>query len=115
MADEEKIADGILDQHDAGWETFVYGNGRSISRESMERCRLDMRDAITAALIAAGEKARRDENEACAKVADDFRDVMLNTDLQVEPLLWLDGAEHAARDVASAIRARVATKPEDRA
>jgi hypothetical protein len=63
--------------------------------------RMFLRKAIETAILAAERRAL----EKAAKVADDFRDVMLNTDLQSEPLLWLDGAEHAARDVAVAIRA----------
>lgn len=66
--------------------------------------------AETAApILSALTAARASEREACAKIADDFRDVMLNVDLATEPLLWLDGAEHAARDVATAIRSREET------
>ena len=66
----------------------------------------DRAEKAEAALVAAERRAL----ERAAKVADDFRDVMLNTDLQTEPLLWLDGAEHAAHDVAAAIRALAGEK-----
>lgn len=55
MADDLEVAEGILDAHDADWETFMYGNGRPLSRESMERCRAALRDAIVSALRAARE------------------------------------------------------------
>ena len=43
--------------------------------------------------------------ERCATVCDDIRDDGLNIDLQTEPLLWVDGYEHGARDCAASIRA----------
>lgn len=42
--------------------------------------------------------------EAAAAQCDARRDVALNTDLQTEPLLWLDGYEHGCADSATAIR-----------
>lgn len=65
-------------------------------------------DPETLGIIIAYGNARIED---AAKVADNFRDVMLNTDLQTEPLLWLDGAEHSARDIAAAIRSLAAKEP----
>jgi hypothetical protein len=55
--------------------------------------------------------ARQAEREACAAIADDARDAGLHGDLCVEPLLWLDGYEHACQDIARRIRAIGNSRP----
>lgn len=107
MADEEKVADGII--HDY---TIRLVLGMTPSEVNA------LRDAITAALVAAGDAARREEREAVvdAAISTCAGWLAMFENGTIQHVSATKYASDAVKDIAENIqrlRARVATKPED--